>query len=185
MPNETRLNLAALLAFAGIVVGWYALDLIVVTAGPLRYGFHFEDAWNLIAHPVQTLAITTSRAKPAPGFFATLCVAALLLPITPHVLRRRIAWLAYVAPLLLMGICAIYAYTKFSGQTFVNDYQPHTLGARVTGFANHLIGRAGNVSARKVKVGLGLYVGALASIALAVVGGVRATRANRGAASVS
>jgi hypothetical protein len=179
MPKHTQSNVLALVAMVGILVGWYGLDLVLVTVGPLRYDFHFPDAWNLIARPMQTLAATTSRAQPKAGFFAVVCVAALLLPIAPHVLRKRIAWLAYAAPLVLMCVCAIYAYTKFSGQTFANSYHPHTLGARVTDFANRVVGRAGSVSARRVKVGLGVYVSAVASLALAVVGCIRITASRK------
>src|ERR1700754_545668 len=95
---------ASKIAILCIFASWFFLDTLVATLGSLQHGVRFFDMSAVIADPSR-MFFGFSGWQHRAGF-GLLCLACLAAPILPHLRSARALWLTYLAPLVLMGICA-------------------------------------------------------------------------------
>ena len=81
----------------------------------------------------------------------------------------RARWLGYLAPLALMGICGALLFWRTSGQFVAAPNDAKEVAGSVVQFAEGLVHNSG-VMTRHVSIGVGGYLGAIASLVLALRG---------------
>ena len=161
---------AAAAATLCIVVGWFFTDTLLATVGPFRNGISFIELPVIIGNPA-ALITGVHRSNPLIVIsFAFVCGLAVLAPLAPHFWKERVAWLALLAPLGLMCVCALLLYDRTAGSFIAGPEVETSLTSNVVRIANDLLGRGGAVAARRVSVGAGAYLAATGSIFLAVRG---------------
>jgi hypothetical protein len=183
MPSSTqtqRSRLARILSTAGELDGpskfaiicvffaWFFIDTLVVSVGSIKHGVRFFDASAVIADPTRMFfSIDTSFGV---ILFTLLCCLCLIAPLAPHVWRNRLAWLAYLLPLVLIIVCGLLLYSKTSGDLLAAPSDAGSLRSSVMNFANKILQRGSDLVARHVAVGAGGYVALLGSLVLAYQG---------------
>ena len=156
------------IALVCLVIAWFFADTLVVALGSIKSGVRFYDLIAVIGDPSRLFfSIDTTFSVVA---FGGLCIACVLLPLTPHFYRGRFAWFAYCAPLALIVTCAVLLYSRASSEFFTSPALANGLGSKVVRFANSLVQQGGGLVARHVAVGLGGYLGALCALFLAIQG---------------
>jgi hypothetical protein len=156
------------IALVCLVIAWFFADTLAVSLGSIKSAIRFYDLAAVIGDPSRLFfSIDTTFSVVA---FGALCVACVLLPLTPHFYRGRFAWFAYCAPLALIVTCAVLLYSRASSEFFTSPALANGLGGKVVRFANSLIYQGGGLVARHVAVAWGGYLGALCGLALATQG---------------
>jgi hypothetical protein len=162
-----QLETASKFALLCIFVGWFFVDTLVVTIGSLQHGVRFADISAVIADPTRLFfGIQGSSHR---IMFSLVCILCLLAPLLPHLQRRRVNWLAYLAPLALMVVCGALLYSRTSGELFAAP-SAGTAGSSLLRFANDLVRQGTGLVARHVAVGFGGYLALVASLVLALRG---------------
>jgi len=169
MDKQTfNMGLGAKFAIVCVFFSWFFIDTLVVSVGSVTHGVRFFDAGAVIADPTRMFfSIDTTFGVLS---FAVLCVACLLLPLAPHLTRNRLAWIAYLAPLILMVVCGLLLYSKTSRDLLAAPSDPSGLKGSVMSFANKLLQRSSDYVSKHVAVGAGGYVALIASLCLAYMG---------------
>jgi hypothetical protein len=90
-------------------------------------------------------------------------------PILPHLRAGRARWLGYLAPLVLMIICGALLFWRTSGQFVAAPNDAREIAGSVVQFANDLVHSSGVIT-RHVSIAVGGYLGAIASLVLALRG---------------
>jgi Fe2+ transport system protein B len=147
------LEVSSRLAVAGILIGWFFIDYLVVSLGSLHHGVRFFDMSAMIADPVRLFLGVDSSMQPL--LFSFLCLACLAAPLTvPQLIKNRFAWLAYLAPLALIVLCAALLYSRTSAEFFADDSARH----------------GGGLAAQHVSLGAGGYLALIGSLFLGIRG---------------
>jgi hypothetical protein len=152
------------LAVAGILIGWFFIDYLVVSLGSLHHGVRFFDMSAMIADPARLfLGVDSSMQR---LLFSFLCLACLAAPLAaPQLIRsrvaNRVAWLAYLAPLALVVLCAALLYLRTTAEFFADDIARH----------------GGGPAARHLSLGAGGYWALIGSLFLGIQGVHRFHRA--------
>ena len=155
-------------ALVCLILGWFFTDTLVATWGSLQHGVKFFDMSAVIADPsMMFFRISFSFGVLMFSLLCALCIAA---PLLPHLVRRPALAVGNFAPLLLFLACAALLWHRTSGDFVPTPHDPQGIAGKVVGFANQLLNRSSAVVAHHVSVGLGGYLGLLASVALAVQG---------------
>jgi hypothetical protein len=141
------------LAIGGILIGWFFIDYLVVSLGSLHHGVKFFDMSAMIADPARLfLGVDSSMQR---LLFSIICLACLGAPlVAPQLLRDRVAWLAYLAPLALIALCAALLYSQTSAEVFAGDIVQH----------------GGGLAAKHISLGAGGYLALLGSLILGIQG---------------
>jgi hypothetical protein len=117
------LEASSMLAIAGVLMGWFFIDSMVVSLGSLHHGVRFFDMSAVIADPARLfLGVESSMQRVV---FGVICLACLAAPLAPHLIKSRLAWLAYLAPLGLVVLCAALLYSRTSTEFFADDVVRH------------------------------------------------------------
>jgi hypothetical protein len=162
------MDLSAKFALVCVFFAWFFVDTLVVSLGSVSHGVRFFDAGAIIADPTRMFfSVDTTFGV---LLFGALCIACLLLPLAPHLSRKRPAWLAYLAPLVLIVVCGLLLYSKTSAEMLATPSDAGGLKASVMGFANKLLQRGSGYVAKHVAVGAGGYVALIGSLFLAYLG---------------
>jgi hypothetical protein len=158
------------LAMLCIVIGWFLLNTLAVSLGPINHAFRFYDMLAIIDNPMQLFV----GIKPVHYFEVTLftlvCAGALCAPVMPYVRNDRTSWLAYLVPLLLMVVADLWLYVRTSGDFFATPAEAGTLSSDVIHFANDLLHRGSEPIARRVTIGAGSYLAIVGGVVLAIRG---------------
>jgi hypothetical protein len=165
-----RLDALTWLALICIVIGWFLLDTLVVTAGPARHAVRFYEIAALIHNPMQLFVGIQGSHVLEVIVFALVCVAALATPLAPYLRNARAAWLAYLVPLLLMLVCGAWLYARTSGDFVDTPADAGALASDVLRFANDLLHRGSAPIVRHVSVGAGSYLALIGCLFLAFNG---------------
>jgi hypothetical protein len=176
MPKKDAaldLTVAAWVAMFAILVGWFFLDTLVVTVGPVQHGVRFFELSAAIANPPRILFGLDNDHMFNSILFGLFCCAAALAPLLARNLAPQLSAAAYFAPLALILICATALYLRTSGDLLAAPESSNTLGSDLVRLANDLLNRGAGVAAKSVTVGAGGYLAALGSVWLAVQGGRR------------
>jgi hypothetical protein len=163
-----QLETAAKFALLCIFLGWFMTDALVVTLGSLHHGVRFFDVSAVIADP--TRLFFGIRAPYQRIFFSLLCILCLGAPALPYLRRERVAWLGYLAPLILMLICAALLYSRASNEFFGTSNEASAVGGDLMRFANKFAHQGSSSVARHISIGVGGYLAFVASVVLALRG---------------
>jgi hypothetical protein len=164
----TQVELPAKIAIVCIFLSWFFLDTLVVTLGSLQHGIRFFDVPDLIADPSRMFFGFSGWAHRAG--FGLLCLASLCAPVLPYLRREKIWWLAYLVPVALMAVCGILLLWRTSGQFIAAPNDAGQIASTVSRFANDLVHHGSAIITRHVSIGVGGYLGLVASFVLALRG---------------
>ncbi len=147
------LEVSSKLAVAGILIGWFFIDYLVVSLGSLHHGVRFFDMSAMIADPARLfLGVDSSMHRLS---FSIICLACLSAPLAaPQLVKARVVWLAYLAPLALVVVCAALLYSRTSAEFFADDVVRH----------------GGGLAAKHISPAAGGYLALIGSLFLAVQG---------------
>ncbi len=156
------------LAVICVVFGWFFMNTLIVSLGSLDHGVRFFDMGAILANPMRLFfGVDAPLQRGSFGLICLLCAAA---PLAPFIWPARSAWLAYLAPLALMLLCAVILYSRTSGEYFVAPSHAGADGNSVIRFANDFVHRGRGLVSRHVAVGAGGYLALIGSAVLAVQG---------------
>lgn len=164
------LNPVVWLALVCVLSGWFLLDTLHVSAGPIDHGVRFYQLAAIISRPVRLFTGVDHGYGFGTALFGLVCVAALLAPLAPLYARDRRAWLGHFAPLALLLACALLLYARTSGEFWATSNEPEAISNDLIRFANDLIHRGGDIAARRVAIGAGGYLAFVGSAVLALRG---------------
>ena len=150
-----------------IVIGWFFLDTLHVSVGPLEHGVRFYDVAAIIGKPIRLFTGVDGSRGFGTFVFALLCCASLAATLSPFWRRERVALLGPAVPLALMLACAMLLYARTSGEILTTTNDPAAITNDIFRFANDLIHRGGAIAARRVTVGAGGYLAIVGALALA------------------
>ncbi|HEY6482445.1 MAG TPA: hypothetical protein VIY54_02860 [Steroidobacteraceae bacterium] len=156
-------------ATAALAVGWFWLDALVATFGPVHHAAHFYDFPLVIQDPKWLITGLGGAHGAGTLLFGLLCVAAIAAPLLPRLGYRRAAWLSASAPLLLMLLCSILLYVRASS-VHIESATLGRVGDYLARLANGTVTWAGDVVARHIAIGAGGYLAFLASLWLTLRG---------------
>jgi hypothetical protein len=163
-----ELDAGSKFALICIFFAWFFIDTLEVSVGSIKHGVRFFDASAVIADPTRMFfSIDTSFGV---ILFALICCLCLMAPLAPHIWRNRLAWLAYLLPLLLIVVCGLLLYSKTSGEILATPSDASALRGSVMNLANKILQRGSDLVARHITVGAGGYVALLGSLVLAYQG---------------
>jgi hypothetical protein len=162
-----QLDTASKCAIACILVGWFFTDTLVTSLASLHHGIRFFYLPAVIGDPTRMFFGVEYSMQSA--LFSLVCVACALAPVAAQLSTHRLARLAYLAPLALIGFCGILLYSKTSGD-FFSVPTDNSIASNVVRFANRVAHQGGDLAARHVSIGPGGYLPLIASVVLAVQG---------------
>jgi len=163
-----EIDSASRFAILAIFIGWFFVDTLTVRLGSLKHGMRFFDISSAIADPTRIFFGVDGSLQRL--LFGLVSIACLLAPLLPHWRRTRIAWLAYLAPLVLLVSCGALLYSKTSGEFFSAPAGAGALGGSVIRFANNLVQQGSGLVSRHVSIGAGGYLAFAGSLVLALQG---------------
>jgi hypothetical protein len=102
--------------------------------------------------------------------FGLVCILSLSAAALPYLRRERAAWLAYLAPLVLMLICGVLLYSRTSSEFFGSPTDASVVGSDLIRFANKFARQGSGLVARHISMGVGGYLAFVASLVLALRG---------------
>jgi hypothetical protein len=159
---------ATKIAMVCVLFGWFLVDTLVVTLGPLQHGVRFFDMSAVIADPSRVFFGLIGSLHRI--LFIALCIVCIFAPLLPHFRRIRVLWLSYIAPLALMLICGALLFSRTSGELIAASGNAGRIGGNLIPFANNLVHHGGDLVARHVSIGVGGYLALAASLVLALQG---------------
>ena len=166
----TRIDGATGIAVACLVIGWFGLNTLVATFGPIQHIAHFYDLPVIMKDPRRLLTGVGDLDILVRMVFGLVCVAVALAPFAAQLAKVRTPSLFSSAPLLLMLVCGIVLYVRSSTAHIEAPESMGRIGALVSRWANGAMSWSGDVVARHIALGAGGYVSFAASIYLAVKG---------------
>jgi hypothetical protein len=169
-----QLDTSSKFAIICVFFAWFFIDTLEVSVGSIKHGVRFFDASAVIADPTRMFfSIDTSFGVIV---FSLLCCLCLMGPLAPHIWRTRLAWLAYLLPLILIVVCGLLLYSKTSGEILATPSDANAVRASVMNLANKILQRGSDLIARHIAVGAGGYVALLGSLVLGYQGLSRFSR---------
>jgi hypothetical protein len=166
----SRLDAVTWLAILCIVVGWFFLETLAVSVGPVKHAVRFYDMLAVIDNPLQLFVGIDHAHYFEVVLFTIVCLGAACAPLVPFVRNDRTSWLAYLVPLALVVVADLWLYVRTSGDFFATPADAGTLSSDVIRFTNDLLHRGSEPLARRVSIGAGSYVAIIGGIFLALRG---------------
>lgn len=155
---------------ACIAVGWFGLDTLVATFGPMRHPAHFYDLPAVMLDPRRLLFGPTEPLSTGTFVFGLLCLAVIALPVLPRLGFSPARWLLVTAPLLWMVLCGTVLYVKASSAHMTAPERMGRLGGYLASWANGAMDWTGDVVARHITLGPGAYLALIGAAWLAFKG---------------
>jgi hypothetical protein len=169
--SSPRLDWTVLLPAVCVACGWFLMASLITDFGFMQLQFRFYNVLTLLHSPGSIATGASGGQATFEAFvFGVICAAAVLAALAPVISRRKVAWLGCVAPFALMALCGAILYHAISRDFIADDGSYGDTGSRLIHFANALVGKVGNVVARRIHVGAGGYLSLAASTFLAVKG---------------
>ena len=165
-----RIDGLSWLAMACIAVGWFGLDTLVATFGPVRHTAHFYDLPAVMLDPPRFLIGPAESLSAGRFVFGLLCVAVIALPVLPRLGVSPARWLLISAPLLWMALCGIVLYVKTATAHIAAPERMGRLGGYLASWANGAMDWSGDVVARHIALGPGAYLALIGATWLAYKG---------------
>jgi hypothetical protein len=170
-----KIDNATWVAIAVVVAGWFCLNTLVATFGPIQHSVHFYELPSAMKDPRWLLYGVGQSASLTSIVFAIVCLGVIGAPLVPRIgllpqMSTRVAWLMSSAPLLLMVLCGVTLYVKSSTAHIEAMDSLGRVGDYLARFANGATRWGGDVVARHIAIGAGSYASFIASGFLAVKG---------------
>jgi hypothetical protein len=170
---RTKIDSPTWLALACVLLGWFGLNTLVATFGPIEHTVRFYDL-PMVMHDPRWLLIGVQEASALSRVvFGLVCLVVLTAPLLPRLAFARVPYLLSAAPFLLMLLCGIVLYVKSSSTHIEASAGLGRLGGYLAKWANGATSWSGDVVARHIAIGAGGYLSFLASGFLAVKGVLR------------
>ncbi len=163
-----ELDASAKLAIICVVFGWFFMSTLVVSLGSLEHGVRFFDMGAVIANPMRLFFGVDAPFER--WLFGLLCLFCAAAPLAPFIWPAKSAWLACLAPLALMLLCAAILYSRTSGEYFVAPSHASNTASSVIRFANDLVHKGSGLVSRHIAIGAGGYLALIGSAVLAAQG---------------
>ena len=155
---------------ACVLFGWFALNTLVATFGPIEHAAQFYDLGALMKEPRWLLTGVSASRSLGTVVFGLVCLIVALAPVLPRLGYPKVPWLLHSAPLILMLLCSITLYVKASSVHIEATDSMGRIGGYIARWVNAATDWTGDVIARHIAVGAGGYLSLLASGWLAVTG---------------
>jgi hypothetical protein len=174
-----RVDARTWIAMACIAAGWFGLNTLEATFGPLQHVAHFYDLPAIMTDPRWLIRGVSASHNFGTVVFGSLCVLVILAPVVPRLGYPRTAWLGLL-PLALMLLCGIVLYVKSSATHIEAGDGAGKVGEYLARWANGAVSWTGDVVSRHIAIGAGGYLAFIASGWLAAQGALelRAAREN-------
>ena len=167
--SEHRVNPLVLSAVAGIFMGWFVLDTLVIQIGPVRHTLRFFEMLAAILDPAHVLMGLDSGHTGSSIVFGLVCATLLLACLARSLPPQRLGPMVLSAPLALMLFSAVLLYARMPGDLFANPGSSTPLVSDLVRLANDVFNR-GAAAITRVSAGAGLWLAALSSVVLAWLG---------------
>jgi hypothetical protein len=169
----TKIDSVTWVAVGCVVLGWFFLDTLAATFGPIQHTVRFYDL-PVVMHDPRWLLSGVKDAYPlARVTFGLVCLVVITAPLLPRLGFPRVPYLLSSAPFLLMLLCGIVLYVKSSSTQIEATDSLGRIGGYLAKWANGAANWSGDVIARHIAIGAGGYLSFLASGFLAVRGVIR------------
>jgi len=161
------------IALVCVLLGWFGLNTLVATFGPVVHVVHFYDLPVVMQDPRWLVTGVEDVFPLARMAFGFVCLVAVTAPLLPRLGFPKVPYLLSAAPLLLMLLCGIVLYVKSSSTHIDATAGVPRLGGYLAKWANGASTWGSDVVARHIAIGTGGYLAFIASGFLAVRGIVR------------
>jgi hypothetical protein len=172
-----KIDLPTWLALACVLLGWFGLNTLVATFGPVVHVVHFYDLPVVMRDPGWLVTGVDDVFPLARMAFGFVCLVAVTAPLLPRLGFPKVPYLLSAAPFLLMLLCGIVLYVKSSSTHVDATAGLGKLGGYLAKWANGATAWGGDVVARHITIGAGGYLSFIASGFLAIRGILRPRQA--------
>jgi hypothetical protein len=169
----TKIDFLTWVAVGCVVLGWFWLDTLAATFGPIQHTVHFYDLPVVMHDPRWLLSGVRDAFPLARVTFGLVCLVVITAPLLPRLGFPHVPYLLSSAPFLLMLLCGIVLYVKSSSTQIAATDSLGRIGGYFAKWANGATNWTGDVVARHIAIAAGGYVAFLASGFLAVRGVIR------------
>jgi hypothetical protein len=162
-------GIPTLVALSAVFIGWVFMNTFSIHVyGDHHEGISFYGIMKLINNSDQLNAqVLGGGASGGAGFYGFLVYLSVLLPLVPHIIKNRNAWLAYTAPLALMLTTLFTVYWKIkSGFSDSAEGMRALGGGRIADIASEMF----SAMMKAVSMGMGFYIALAAAGYLAARG---------------
>jgi hypothetical protein len=170
LAQPQRIDWTSWVALGAIVLGWFGLNTLVATFGPLQHTARFYDLPLVMINPRRLLFGLDEAMSAGTVVFGMACLLIAALPLLPRLGVLTARWLLILAPLLLMLLCSIVLYIKASSTHISAPESMGKVGGFLARWANGAMDWTGDVVSRHIALGSGAYLSFFASVWLAAKG---------------
>jgi hypothetical protein len=158
-----KIDCVTWVALACIAVGWFWLNTLVATFGPIQHVVRFYELPVVMRDPRWLLTGISDAYPLSRVLFGIVCLVVITAPLLPRLIFPRVPYLLSSAPFLLMLLCGIVLYVKSSTTHIEATDSLGRIGGYIARWANGTTTWAGDVVARHIAIGAGGYLSFLAS----------------------
>jgi hypothetical protein len=169
----TKIDAISWIAVGCLALGWFWLDTLTATFGPIQHAVHFYDLPVVMYDPRWLMSGVRDAYPLARVVFGLVCLVVITAPLLPRSSFPHVPYLLNAAPLLLMLLCGIVLYVKTSSAQIEATDSLGRIGGYIAKWANGAASWTGDVVARHIAIGAGGYLSFLASGFLAIRGVIR------------
>jgi hypothetical protein len=165
-----RIDIPTWIALACLLLGWFSLNTVVATLGPIQHGARFFDLAVAMRNPGALFTGVAGDRSVGTVIFGAFCLGIAALPLYARLATVRYPRLLSCAPLLLILLCCIVLYVKASTTHLQATGSMGRVGDYLARWYNSASDWAGDLAVRHIAIGLGGYLSFYASIWLALAG---------------
>jgi hypothetical protein len=164
--STRRVDPLVLVALAGIFLGWFVLDTLVIRIGPVRHALKFYEMLAAVIDPSRVLMGLDSGHLITSTVFGLVCAALLLACHVRSLPPRRLRPILICAPLLLMLLTAFVLFMRLPGDLFADPGRGAPILSDLVRLANDVFNR-GAAAITRASAGDGLWISGTACVLLA------------------
>jgi hypothetical protein len=153
-----KIDAATWVAVACIILGWFGLNTLVATFGPIEHAAYFYDLGALMREPRWLLTGVSVSRSFGTIVFGLICLIVAAVPLLPRLGYPKVPWLLSSLPLLFMLLCGITLYVKASYAHIEATDSLGRLGGYIARWANAATDWTGDVISRHIAMGAGSYL---------------------------
>ena len=169
-PAADRKDWPTLIAIVGVCVGWFFLDAVALRAGHFISSYRFYDLAAIMYRPSRLITGSRDSDWWLTVPFFVVCTAAIAATLAPRFSRHRAAWFGLFAPLALMVVSCIVLYQQSSKDLVVASPDSSEVARAFANLAHAITRKTGAVLSQHLSPGAGMWVSAIGSVYLAVIG---------------
>ncbi len=165
-PSARRVDPLVLIALAGIFLGWFVLDTLVIRIGPVCHTLKFYEMLAAVIDPSRVLIGLDSGHLFSSTVFGLVCATLLLACHVRSLPPRRLRPMLVCAPLLLMLLTAFLLFMRLPGDLFAGPGRGAPILSDLARLANDVFNR-GAAAITRASAGDGLWISGTACVLLA------------------